>query len=356
MCNVFKHAVLISSCLLLAGCVDFLAVSGAATPVGGVYKLQADGVFQIAQSGGLNCMIRAPGTSRLYAVANRGGTSGALLVIDEIPFGGMAVQKTVAAAGRTPCHLTLAPNGAFLYTANYSSGSISEFRLREGYPDNPPRVIRHRGSGATPRQKSPHPHFVGFDPAGARLFVCDLGADRIFVYDWTAEAGIRTPAAETLVLPPGSGPRHLAFSPDGDVIYVACELDSTVASFTCDRRTGKWLLAEVHSTLPDGSDKRGNHPGAIKMTAAGDFFFVANRGDNSVAVFSTSGDGKFELLRTVPSGGDFPSDLLLLDRDRMLAVGHLRSGGVVCFQWDGGTRTLRRKKKFHLSRCTALCR
>ena len=337
--------------LLLAGCAEFLAVSGADAPAGGVYKLQAEGTFQLVNLSKLNCLVRAPGSKRLYGTTVRG--SGGVVVLDTMPFGGYIEVKSVAAGGKTPCHLTLSPDGNFLYTANYSSGSVSEFRLKDGLPANLPRIVRHTGRSVTKRQKSPHPHFVRFDAEGKRLYVCDLGADKIFVYDWTPETGLKTPAAAELTLPPGAGPRHLVFSPDGNTLYVANELDSTAASFVREGPGKTWRLAEVRSTLPSGANKKGNYPGAIKITADGKFFFVANRGDDSVAIFATSGGGKFRLLRTVRSGGEFPSDLLLANGDRLLVVGHLNSGGVTSFEFADGVLTP--SVTYSVPKCTALC-
>ena len=338
--------------LLLAGCTEFLAVSGADAPAGGVYKLQADGVFQLVKLSKLNCLVRFPGRPRLYGTTGRNG--GGVVVLDPIRFvDGFVETKSVAAGGKTPCHLTLSPDQEFLYTANYSSGSVSEFHLKEGLPAGHPRIIRHSGRSVKPRQKSPHPHFVRFDPAGKQLYVCDLGLDRIFVYDWTPEAGLKTPAAAELVLPPGSGPRHLVFSPDGNTLYVANELDSTAASFVREGPNKAWRLGKIRSTLPVGADKNGNYPGAIKITDNGRFFFVANRGDNSVAVFATLGGGNFRLVRTVPSGGDYPSDLLLLNGDRLLVVGHLRSGGVTSFKFENGVLTP--SVRYSVPKCAALC-
>ena len=338
-------------CLLFAGCTEFLAVSGADAPAGGIYKLQAEGTFQLVELSKLNCLVRAPGSRRLYGTTGRG--SGGVVVLDTLPFGGYIETKSVAAGGKTPCHLTLSPDGKYLYTANYSSSSISEFRLKEGLPAGLPRIIRHSGRGVTPRQKSPHPHFVRFDAAGKRLYVCDLGTDKILVYDWTPEKGIATPAAAELALPPGSGPRHLVFSPDGNTLYVANELDSTAASFVREGPEKPWRLGKVRSTLPDGADQKGNYPGAIKITSDGKFFFVANRGNDSVAVFATSGGGDFRLVRTVRSGGEFPSDLLLLNGDRLLVVSHLKSGGVTSFEHENGTLTP--SVTYSVPKCTALC-
>ena len=157
----------------------------------------------------------------------------------------------------------------------------------------------------------------------------------------------------TLTLPPGSGPRHLVFSPDGNTLYVADELDSTAASFVREGPGKTWRLGKVRSTLPDDADKKGNYPGAIKITVDGRFFFVANRGNDSVAVFATSGGGDFRLVHTVPSGGEYPSDLLLLNDDRLLVVGHQKSGGVTSFEHENGKLTP--SVTYSVPKCAALC-
>jgi len=338
----------------LTGCADFLAVADAPGPEGGVYRVQAGGAFQCAKVQNLSALVRDARTGLLYGTVNRRG--GGVVVLDNVPGGGIGVVQTVATGGRTGCHLTLSPDGGFLYTANYASGDVSEFRLKDGFPHGRSRRIRHRGRGVTPRQKSPHPHFVGFDPSGKHLYVCDLGCDRIFVYPWTREAGVDPVAAEQLILPPGSGPRHLVFAPDGDTLYVANELDSTVASFVRAPEAGKWRPARVRSTLPAGADRSKNYPGAIRITRDGRFFFVTNRGHDSVAVFATAAGGEFRPLAVVPTGGEFPSDLLLLDDDRLLAVCHRRSGGVACFDWDAETgRLTPRSGRAAVPRAAGLC-
>lgn len=361
MRNVSKMFLPSVVALLLAGCADFLAVSGADTPEGGLYQLHRNGATQIVRSSKLNCLVRDESSGRLYGCADRQwrdrDRTGAVVVIAKVPpLNELEVVQTVTSGGRTPCHVALSPEGDLLYCANYSSGSFAEMKLADGKVAGRSRIIRHTGGSVKPRQKSPHPHFVGFDPAGKRLFVCDLGCDRIFVYDRTPGEGIKTPAAAELVLPPGSGPRHLVFAPDGSTLYVANELDSTVMSFVRDKKTGNWRPGVIRSTLPAGAKREENWPGAIKIADDGRHFFVANRGDDSVAVFSTAAEGEFRLERTVPSGGEFPSDLLLLDGGSILAVGHQKGGGVTAFDWDAEKRTLTPAGRWAVPKCAALCK
>ena len=144
--------------------------------------------------------------------------------------------------------------------------------------------------------------------------------------DRTPGQGITAPAAKELPLPPGAGPRHLVFSPDGDRLYVANELDSTAAAFLRDAQTGEWRFKTAVPTLKHPGDKP-NYPGAIKLSADGRTLFVTNRGDDSIAVFDAMPDGNIKLRETIPAGGDYPSDLIV-SGDKILAVANFKSGNV----------------------------
>ena len=340
-------AVLLSSC----ASSSYLAVSSDRGPAGGVYEVKNGKAQPVAALPSMYHLVRDPRSENLYygtfiqkpASAVRKDRIGAAAVLERISADTLKPVQTRPVGGQTPCFATLSPDGGFLYTANYSSGDVSELPLYRGRFSGPPRSIRQTGQGVTRRQKSPHPHCVLFDPAGRQLYVSDLGTDQIWIYRWTPEKGVELPCAEKLKLPPGSGPRHLVFDPSGLVLYTANELNSTAASFVRDSLRSPWKPGPVCSTLPEGVSGEKNYPGAIKITADGRFFFVTNRGHDSIAVFEAARNGGFKLLRTVPSGGKYPSDLLLLNHGTQLAVIHYREGGVTLFDLDPATGTLTRK-------------
>ena len=133
------------------------------------------------------------------------------------------------------CAPHLCVKGGAVYAVNYLSGSVCRI---------PDIVARHRGSSVHPtRQEASHPHFITEAPDGV-LLVTDLGLDRIIAYD---EALNRI--AET-ALCPGSGPRHLAFTPDGKNVFCANELSSTVCMYRYDG-AGRMTLLDERSTLPE---------------------------------------------------------------------------------------------------------
>ena len=310
---------------------EFLAVSAAPDDTGGVYRVVDGKAQQLASVPDLFHLVRDKKSGILYGAVRKGFGAkkrcGAVVVLTPTADGQLQVAQTLPIPGRTPCFITLAPDKLRLYTANYSSGDLSEIPLdADGRIAGEARSIRHTGHGPTPRQKSPHPHCALFDPAGKQLYVCDLGTDRIHVYDWTPGKGINTPAAAELPLPPGSGPRHLVFSPDGNILYVANELNSTAAVFVRNAQ-GEWRFKTAVPTLKNPGDKP-NYPGAIKLSADAGTLFVTNRGDNSISCFDAAPDGNIKLHGTIPAGGDYPSDLIISADGKILAVANFKSGSV----------------------------
>lgn len=332
---------LLLTAVVFSGCRSFLTVSVSKKAEGGIYCIHDKSATQITNFPTMNYLISEG--RYFYATSGRQLNSkskdGAVTVLGKVhfPHCTLGVLQSVSVQGRTPCHLTLSPDGNFLYTANYSSGDVSEFKLENGEILSFSRLIKHSGKGITSRQRSPHPHFVGFSPDGKQLFVSDLGTDEIWIYNYDSRKGLILPCAEKLKLPPGSGPRHIVFSPDGKTLFTANELNSTAGSFV--KINGKWQFCKNISTLKAGTKVK-NSPGAVKITSDGRFFFISNRGHNSIAFFENLGNGNFHLLDAVPSPGNFPSDILLLDNETRLAVSHLKSGTVHFFRLDKTNKKL----------------
>src|SRR5205085_3530662 len=145
---------------------------------------------------------------------------------------------------------------------------------------------QHKGSGPNAeRQEAPHAHCVVVDPTNRFVLAADLGADRVFVYrldlDKKALHQIEGGAA---VMRAGAGPRHIAFHPKLPLVFVANELDSTVAMLHFDSERGALSARDIHSTLPIGWTGT-NYPADIHIASSGRTLYVSNRGHNSLAVF-----------------------------------------------------------------------
>ena len=83
--------------------------------------------------------------------------------------------------------------------------------------------------------------------------VADLGLDEVLVYPIDAGAGgLAINDAGIVKLPPGSGPRHLVFRPDGKFVYVLNEIIPSVTSFRYIPQRGALEDPQTVSTLPEG--------------------------------------------------------------------------------------------------------
>lgn len=221
-----------------------------------------------------------------------------------------------------------------MVAANYNSGNVEVLPIRtNGFLAAPTCLIQHHGSSANPaRQEGPHAHCVAFD-ADNRLYVCDLGLDKVMIYHLDENSGQLTtnefPSAE---LKPGSGPRHIAFHPDGKFAYVISEMGATVTAFAYDPLNGKLTAIQTVSTLP--ADFQGNNTSAeIAIHPSGKFVYASNRGDDSIAVFAVDEKtGRLTRVQIQPTLGRTPRGFAIDPTGQFLIVGNQESNDVVIFR------------------------
>lgn len=252
-----------------------------------------------------------PATRRLYATDEMGPQVGAFALDAEAtaltPLGRQPAEADY------PCYVALGPDRRRLAVADYGSDVVAVFDLDavSGALRPGPTLLRGTGNSAPG-----HAHWVQWSPEGDRLFIVDLGHDEVRVHDVGADGSIG--AARTAFRTPAkSGPRHLAFHPDGQLAFLLTEYANTLTSL---RRRADGTLDEIQtvSTLPAGH--AGTSYGAhIQLSADGSTVYVSNRGHNSIAVFAIARDGNLAARQTISCGGDWPRFFLLLDRHLIVA-------------------------------------
>jgi 6-phosphogluconolactonase len=246
--------------------------------------------------------------------------------------GRMEVLNRVPVAGADPCYVSLDPSGRWVMAACYSSGSLAVLPAREDGSLGPlAQRVEHHGSGPHPeRQDKAYAHCIRFDPSERYVFVLDLGMDRVWVYQMDSDSGALSPLDPPgLQVSPGAGPRHIAYHPGGRVVYVANELDSTVTACAWDDATGRLAAMQTFSTLrPDFSGE--NTVADIHLTTVGDFLYVSNRGEDSLAAFAVNGsNGELTPLGSYPSGGRTPRNFAISPDGAYLLAAHQDSNSVV---------------------------
>ncbi len=275
--------------------------------------------------------------SVLYAVSEAESGEGAVAWFGPAPGGELRLLGQMPSGGTLTCHLALSPDEKSLLVANYGSGSVAVFPLGEnGAIRSRVNAVVLSGSGPVHgRQAGPHAHQVIFDGPD-RVLVCDLGSDRVHRFVWSARDRTLTPdAPATLNLPPGAGPRHACFHPSGELLFVANELNSTLAVFD---RTGR-MNQILATSRGDGAGV--NYPAHVALTPDGRFVLVSNRGDDALAVFGIDeGSWTVRHVGYASAGGAWPRHFAILDADGQgglpwhLAVACQRSGGVTIMPLD----------------------
>ncbi len=262
-----------------------------------------------------------PSGEYLYAVSEvgeqvDGRPSGAVNAYRiERPSGHLHAMGQQATGGAGPCHLAVDATGRAVVVSNYGSGSVALLPLTsEGALGAVSDFIQHEGSSINPqRQREPHPHSVNIDPTNRLVLVPDLGQDKIVIYELDLERGKLAPhsAQPWARTPSGAGPRHLAFHPNGKLLFVVNELDSTVTSFGVDSDKGTLVQIDSWSTLPDGYEEK-SWCADIHVHPNGQYLFASNRGHDSIAVFAIDETrGQLKPMGQTPTGGKFPRNFAL---------------------------------------------
>jgi 6-phosphogluconolactonase len=251
----------------------------------------------LAEAKGASWVTSHPDGRTLYATGE--GREGRVLALRLLGDGKAELFNAESAGGGGPCHLAVDASGRALLVANYGAGSVASLPIRaDGSLGPAATVLQHQGSGPNPRrQKAPHAHGVHLDRAG-RVYVPDLGADRIFVHRVdAASARLHRDVAPAGVAAPGAGPRHLDFHPSGAFAYVCNELDMTVTAYAVDAATGALKAIQSLPTLPAGASPAGASTAEILVHPSGRSLYVSNRGHNSLAVYALAADGRMRPLQ-----------------------------------------------------------
>ena len=244
--------------------------------------------------------------------------------------------------GADACFAALTPDGAQLLLANYSGGSVCALPvLPDGGLGHAACVLRHSGHGADPaRQQGPHPHQILFAPDGRHVYVSDLGLDRLVCYRMDGETGwlVRDGWPDICGVP-GQGVRHGVFAASKRHLYVMTEMACELNVYGYDPVTGAASLLQRLSALEEGCRTPGLGA-AIRLHPNGRLLYCSVRGSDQIVVFRMLDDGRLELLRHEPCGGKIPRDFLLTPDGRFLLVGNQDSDTVCVFAADGESGAL----------------
>ena len=255
-------------------------------------------------------------------------TTGALTLLN---------QQTHGSAGA--CHLSVDATGRTVLVANYGAGSVSALALQpDGRLGALGSVIQHTGSSVNPaRQTAPHAHQILLSPDNRFALVPDLGLDRVLVYAVDpASAKLTAHRPASVTLPPGSGPRHLAFHPNGQFVYVISELLCTMTAFRYDPAHATLTSLQTLSTLPLGeSVVKGTSTAEVQLHPSGKFLYGSNRGHHTIVAYAVDATtGQLTLIAHQSTLGKTPRHFALDPTGTWLLAENQDSNTVAVFRID----------------------
>lgn len=299
----------------------------------------------VASADNPSFVVRSPDGRYVYTVNELGDGNGGVsaFAFDEA-IGELRALNTVSSIGDHPCHIAIDRAGQHLFVSNYSGGNLSVHRIAEdGRVGQLVQVIPYTGSGPNPeRQTAPHIHSAFFNPAESHLFVQDLGTDSIHIYTYHPdnEEDVLVPAKTgSIQTTPGGGPRHIAFSPDGQYLFLVQELTARVEVYTHDHGILEFVC-DIDINEPGFSGDNG--AAHVLVSPDGKHVYASNRGDaNTLAIFSLDGaSGQLKKVANQAVLGSGPRNFNLTPDGRLLLVGNHYSDEIVVFQRDSASGKL----------------
>ncbi len=284
-----------------------------------------------------------PNGRYLYATSEvtsfRGEESGmvAAFAIDE-ESGKLSLLHQQPVGGPGTCFVAVDYAGRLVLAANYDGGSVAGFPIEEdGRIGERAGFFQHEGSGPNKeRQNGPHAHAIISDPSSRFALASDLGTDEVRVYRMGSRGELEPNEPPATKVKPGAGPRHLAFHPHQQRVYLVNELDSTVIVFAFDTKHGQLYAEQTISTLPPDFEGA-NAPAEILVHPNGRFLYASNRWHNTIVIFRIHDDGSLVVGGHESTQGKTPRNFCLDPSGRFLFAANQESDNIVAFRIDPST-------------------
>lgn len=292
----------------------------------------------------------------LYAVNAIPEPSATVTTFELDPRTGILTEKgRVPSGGAGPAYISVESTGHAAFVANYFGGTIASYLIQpDGTLSQPVNTFDYKDPkfghhGPVPgRQDGPHPHSVVVSPDNRFLIVNDLGKDALSVFHIDPATAKITPSDPLLTsVRAGSGPRHIAFHPNGRWVYLINELDSTLDHLlwtaTHSLTHPQAFLVNTNTpvkTIASGFPAEKNTAAELMLSPDGNFLYASNRGEDTLVVFSIAADGSLKETQRLPCGGKTPRHFTFDPTFNWILCGNQDSASITVFRRDQGTGKL----------------
>lgn len=292
---------------------------------GGSLSAQPDAA---AIGGSPSWLTPHPTLDVVYAALEGAGSVQAFARVGEDALAPLGVP---VATGELTCHVAVAPAGDALIAACWGDGRVVRIALDETGALGAATVLPaaedpYALAGMDveePRPSRAHQtRFLG----GGGFATTDMGLDLVRIWD-------RATPVQQVVLPRGSGPRHMRRHPSGH-LFVVTELSNELFALAPDA-AGAWRIV-AGTPLSPGTVAGQDFAAEITLSRDGRFVQAGIRGSDTIAALEVRGTGaEVRPVALVESGVVWPRHHVVV-RDTVLVAGQL-SDEVVSLTLDERT-------------------
>jgi 6-phosphogluconolactonase len=258
--------------------------------------------------------------------------------------------QTLGTGGNGPCFVSVDQTGGAAFVANYGGGSFAAFSLgHSGTLHNAPALFNcdnNTACGVTgpnkDRQDKAHIHCATVSPDNRFVLACNLGEDAIEIFPIHPNAASPIEAPTRIAARAGSGPRHLAFHPNGRWLYCIHELDCTIDLYDWNVSNGlpSPILHKdsVLSTLATRDHLPGSTACELAISPDGRFAYANTRGENSLAVYRIDAStGRLTQQQRINTGGGSTRHFAFDPSRRWLLCANQGTSTITVFAHDPST-------------------
>jgi 6-phosphogluconolactonase len=293
----------------------------------------------VTKPGGSTPMAVSPDRRFLYAATRGEPKIAAGFAID--PTSGKLAHVASGPLADSLAYITVDRTGRFLLGASYPGHKVTVNPIGPQGTVQPPHQVL---------EGHPNAHSILADAENRHVLVPTLGNDLVNQFKFDAATGTLTPNTPPSVhVKEKAGPRHLAFHPNGQLVYVLCETDASVYVFDYDTATGRLREKQSVSALPP--DFQGKPSAAdLHITPDGKFLYGSERTSSTLAAFKVDPvNGTLTPIGSVPTEQQ-PRGFNVDSSGRyLLAVGQ-RSHAMSSYMIDADSGKLTKLKEYPMGK------
>ena len=264
----------------------------------------------------------------------------------------LSLIDTKTIEGGCPCHIHYFKNEegqSFTASACYETGNLVIHTINVEATANlnihEPLNVYHKGSSQHPtRQTQAHAHCACFDAMSNKLLVCDLGLDQVKVYNVEINNDSFNAIEEQIILlPAGSGPRHICFDDNYSYGFIINELTGSVTIIKYSAEKNEY---EIKGNFDETETKPVNietdlGAAAIRVSKDGKFIYTSMRSDNTIRLFAFDPIAEsLNYIASYPTQGRTPRDFTIDATSKWLLVAHQDSDTISIFNVNSYNGTL----------------